>query len=94
MTRSELIDQIAASYPDLDRMVIQRAVETIFDEIAASLGEGRRVELRGFGAFAVKVRQSRKARNPRTGAAVFVPPKYALSFKPGKGMREQLNPGA
>ncbi len=92
MTRSELIDQIAESYPDLNRTVIQAAVETVFAEISASLSNGRRVELRGFGAFAVKTRRSRKARNPRTGAAVDVPSKYALTFKPGKAMRDQMNP--
>ncbi|MCY3878010.1 MAG: integration host factor subunit beta [Rhodobacteraceae bacterium] len=91
MTRSELIAQIAESYPELDSSVIQRVVETVFDEIADSLGRGNRVELRGFGTFAVRERRSRNARNPRTGEAVFVPRKFALHFKPGKLLREQLN---
>lgn len=92
MTRSELIDKISASYPDLERRFIQRAVETIFDKISDSLQEGSRVELRGFGTFTVSVRGGRKGRNPKTGATVMIPPKHALLFKSGKDMRDKLNP--
>lgn len=92
MTRSELVKQIAKKYEGLDHSIIQYAVETVFNEISSSLGEGYRVELRGFGAFSVKRRKSRTGRNPRTGAAVYVPSKFVLSFRPGKTLREQLNP--
>ena len=91
MTRSKLIDEISAAYPDLDRAVIERVVESVFGEISRALCEGGRVELRGFGAFWVKERESRKARNPRTGEAVFVPRRYSLAFKAGKMLRDQLN---
>ena len=49
------------------------------------------MELRGFGAFGVKKRKARIARNPRTGSAVPVPEKKIPFFKMGKGMREILN---
>ena len=91
MTRSELIDEISAAYPDLERDVIERVVASVFGEISQALCEGGRVELRGFGAFWVKERASRKARNPRTGEAVFVPRRYSLAFKSGKMLRDQLN---
>lgn len=92
MTRSELIDKISDSYPDLERRFIQRAVVTIFDKISDSLQEGSRVELRGFGTFTVSVRGGRKGRNPKTGTPVMIPPKHALLFKSGKDMRDKLNP--
>lgn len=91
MTRSKLIDQISEMYPDLDRTIIRRAVETVFNEISKSLQQGKRVELRGFGAFQLKQRRSRSARNPKTGEKVMVPPKYALRFKAGKEMREIID---
>lgn len=91
VTRSELIDEIAAAYPELDRDVIERVVESVFGEISQALCDGGRVELRGFGAFWVKERKSRKARNPRTGEAVFVPRRYSLAFKAGRLLRDQLN---
>lgn len=92
MTRSEIVKEIAKKYEGLDHSIIQYAVETVFDKISSSLGEGHRVELRGFGVFSVKRRKSRTGRNPKTGAAVYVPAKFVLSFRPSKMVREQLNP--
>ena len=56
-----------------------------------ALGHGDRVELRGFGAFSVKERQSREGRNPRTGESVDVEAKRVPFFKTGKDLRERLN---
>ena len=49
-----------------------------------------RMELRNFGVFEVKRRAARKARNPRTGAKVFVPEKFVVTFKPGKEMEKRI----
>jgi integration host factor subunit beta len=49
------------------------------------------VELRGFGAFSVKRRDARTARNPRTGETVLVSEKVIPVFKTGKEMRVRLN---
>src|SRR5208337_1760512 len=49
-----------------------------------------RIELRNFGVFEVKRRKARKARNPRTGERVDVPPKNVVTFKPGKEMEERI----
>jgi len=54
---------------------------------------GDRVELRGFGAFSVKVRPARQGRNPRTGEAVSVEEKRVPFFRTGKELRERLNNG-
>lgn len=91
MTKSELIARLAAKNPHLYQRDVERIVATIFDEIAAALSEGDRVELRGFGAFSVKRRDARVGRNPRTGAAVLVSEKYVPFFKTGKQLRERLN---
>jgi len=48
------------------------------------------MELRNFGVFEVKRRAARKARNPRTGAKVFVPEKFVVTFKPGKEMEKRI----
>jgi integration host factor subunit beta len=66
-------------------------VDIFFDEIAARLAEGGRVELRGFGAFSTRQRDARTGRNPRSGDAVPVPAKKVPYFKPGKEVRERLN---
>ncbi|MEX2644304.1 MAG: integration host factor subunit beta [Acetobacterales bacterium] len=91
MTKSELIARLAAKNPHLYQRDVERIVATIFDEIAAALSEGDRVELRGFGAFSVKRRDARVGRNPRTGTAVHVSEKCVPFFKTGKQLRERLN---
>ena len=91
MTKSELILRLAEANPHLFQRDVERIVSTIFNEISAALESGDRVELRGFGAFSVKKRDSRVGRNPRTGAAVQVESKYVPFFKTGKQLRDRLN---
>lgn len=93
MTKSELIARLAEQNPHLYQRDVERIVTTIFDEIAAALARGDRVELRGFGAFSVKRRDARQGRNPRTGEAVDVTEKAVPFFKTGKQLRERLNNG-
>lgn len=91
MIKSELIQKIATANPHLFQRDVERIVNVIFDEIISALSEGKRVELRGFGAFTVKHRAARQGRNPRTGESVFVDEKYLPFFKAGKELRERLN---
>ncbi|HVA35430.1 MAG TPA: integration host factor subunit beta [Stellaceae bacterium] len=91
MTKSELIQRLAERNPHLYQRDVERIVSTVFDEIAAALSRGDRVELRGFGAFSVKRRGARMGRNPRTGASVQVGEKHIPFFKTGKELRERLN---
>jgi len=91
MTKSELIARLAAQNPTLYQRDIERLVSTVFDTIIRALEEGNRVELRGFGAFSVRHRESRVGRNPRTGGSVQVEAKNVPFFKMGKGMKERLN---
>ena len=91
MTRSELIKRIAERYPELAYSDAVKLVATFFEEISEALSRGDRVELRGFGAFWTKRRQSRTGRNPATGAPVPVAAKGLPAFKAGKRLRERLN---
>lgn len=94
MIKSELVTRLAEANPHLYQRDVERIVSTVFEEIAAALARGDRVELRGFGAFSVKARPARMGRNPRTGEAVQVAKKYVPFFKTGKELRERLNDGA
>jgi integration host factor subunit beta len=94
MIKSELVGRLAQRYPHLYHRDIERIVSTLLVEIAQALSDGRRVELRGFGVFSVKVRSSRTGRNPRTGQPVSVGQKRAPFFRTGKELRERLNNGA
>ncbi|MBK5928540.1 integration host factor subunit beta [Rhodobaculum claviforme] len=91
MIRSELIQKIAEENTHLYQRDVERIVNTVFDEIIEAMARGERVELRGFGAFSVKVRDARIGRNPRTGESVQVDQKAVPFFKTGKLLRDRLN---
>ena len=91
MLKSELIKRIASQNPHLYERDIEKIVNAILDEIVEALRRGDRVELRGFGAFSVRLREARQGRNPRTGAVVAVAKKAIPAFKTGKEMRARLN---
>ena len=90
MTKSELIQRLTKRYPHLYQRDIEVLVNTMFGEIAKALSTGNRVELRGFGAFSVRTREARAARNPKNGAMVDVGKRHALYFRTGKELRERI----
>lgn len=93
MLRSELVAHLQERFKKTQAADVEQAVDLVLLEIATALEKGRRVELRGFGAFSVRERKARKGRNPRTGAAVKVKAKRVPFFKPGKELRMKVNGG-
>ena len=91
MTKSELILQLSKRFPHLYQRDIEKIVATVFGEIATTLKGGGRVELRGFGAFSIRKRDARKARNPKNGQEVNIGERYAIYFRTGKELREKIN---
>ena len=91
VTRSQLIARLAEHYPQLVAKDAEEAVKTILDAMSKALAEGQRIEIRGFGSFALSHRPSRVGRNPKSGAKVVVPPKRVPHFKPGKELRERVD---
>ncbi len=91
MTKSELIEKILNKNPHLTLKDVDRIVTVVLDKIISSLAEGNRVEFRGFGAFSVRTRTPRTAKNPRTGAKVEVEERRIPHFKTGKQLHEMLN---
>ena len=94
MIRSELVQRLADANPHLLAKDCEAVVDAILGRISDAIAAGDRVELRGFGAFAVVQQRARMGRNPRSGAAVPVDAKDRLHFKAGKDMRDRLNPKA
>lgn len=90
MTKSELIQLLAKRYPHLYQRDIELLVNTMFGEISQALIAGNRVELRGFGAFSIREREPRAARNPKNGATVKVGKRRAIYFRTGKELRERI----
>ncbi len=91
MKRSELVDELAKEYPHLYHRDIEKVVDVFYSSIADALANGQRVELRGFGAFSIKERRPRIARNPKNGNRVAVSSKKTVYYKPGKELKERIN---
>lgn len=91
MTKSQLIAKLSKRFPHLYQRDVEMLVNTVFGEISQGMVEGDRVELRGFGAFSIRKRDPRTARNPKNGAAVTVSERYSIYFRAGKELRERIN---
>ena len=82
LTKKDLVLAVAKQ-TGITQVDVKRVVQRTLDHLVESLKEGKTIELRNFGVFAVKRRKARKARNPRTGEEVHVPAKNVATFKPG-----------
>jgi len=91
MTRSDLVEDLAARFDQLTQRDAELAVKTILDAVSDALVRGQRIEIRGFGSFSVTRRPARLGRNPRSGEAVHIPAKRVPHFKPGKALREDVD---
>ena len=91
MTRSELIAALAEKFNKLTAADIDASVILLLDAMTKALTDGARIEIRGFGSFALNYRPSRKGRNPMSGERVDVPAKWTPHFKAGKEMRERVD---
>ncbi len=93
MTKSELIARLAARFPQLVAKDADYAVKMVLDAMSDALARGDRIEIRGFGSFALNYRPPRVGRNPKSGDKVHVPEKYVPHFKAGKELRERVDIG-
>ena len=91
MTRSDLVEELAARFSQLTHRDAEYAVKTILDAVSDALVRGHRIEIRGFGSFSVNRRPPRMGRNPRSGESVAIPEKRVPHFKPGKALREAVD---
>ncbi|AWP23969.1 integration host factor subunit beta [Acidiferrobacter sp. SPIII_3] len=91
MTKSELIQSLVASQPQLDQRDVELAVKGLLERMSNALQAGERIEVRGFGSFCLHHRPARLGRNPKTGMSVQVPDRRVPHFKPGKELRERVD---
>ncbi|MFT6093792.1 MAG: integration host factor subunit beta [Pseudohongiellaceae bacterium] len=91
MTKSELIDRIAAKQTQLSSKDVELAVKAVLEYMSIVLADGGRIEIRGFGSFSLHYRVPRIGRNPKTGTPVALSGKYVPHFKPGKELRDRVN---
>lgn len=91
LIKSQLIGELSKKFPHIAEKDIAAAVNGIIERMSATLSNGGRIEIRGFGSFNLHFRPPRQAHNPKTGERLMTNPKYAAHFKPGKELREKVN---
>ena len=87
MIKADLVNRVA-EHSEVSRLKAATAVEAILGAMKQALGEGKRIELRGFGVFQVRDRKRGVGRNPKTGVEVAIAPGKTVRFKPGKGLKQ------
>jgi integration host factor subunit beta len=90
MNKSDLIGVLAKKENLTDKQSMD-IVNLMFDGFAKELKNDGRIEIRGFGSFAVKKYDAYKGRNPKTGNAVDVKPKRLPFFKVGRELKKMVD---
>lgn len=90
MIKSELNMFLSQLLPQIAEKKIADASKYIIQELAHALETQKRIEIRGFGSFALHHRPERQAFNPRTKKRVQTQAKNLPHFKPGKALREGI----
>ena len=90
MNKSDLIAVLAAKENLTDKQATD-TMNLVLNGFADALKNGDRIEIRGFGSYAVREYEAYTGRNPKTGATTDVRPKKLPFFKVGKELKERVN---
>ena len=89
MTKTELVEAVARDL-NMTRVDAQRAVESVFGQIAEGLARDKKVQIQGFGTFQSKMRKAREGINPQTKQRMQIPASKTVGFKPGQELEQDL----
>ena len=89
--KSQILDQLANSYPNFLRRDLEKALNLVLDEIIKTVAKGKNIQIRGFGSFKIRQLKSRIGRNPKDGSKVKIPAKQSVYWKIGKEFFQKLN---
>lgn len=91
MTKTDLIEALAAKQNYLNKNDIDLAIDCIFEYMSEALTTNQRIEIRGFGVFSLRYLAPRRGRNPFSGEVLDLPATYSVHFKPGKELRQRVS---
>jgi integration host factor subunit alpha len=90
LTRKELTETLANQL-GFSQSSCSLLVDSFLDSMKQSMLGGESIKLVHFGTFTVRDKSPRRGRNPRTGEAITIKKRQAVSFRPSKKLREQVN---
>ncbi len=91
MTKVHIVKAVYSRVGGFSKEESAALVDLVFDTIKETLGRGERVKLTGFGNFALRDKQARRGRNPRTGEEITIDPRRVLVWKPSARLRGEVN---
>jgi DNA-binding protein HU-beta len=90
MTKAELIDKMAKD-AGIAKTAANKALDSFVDSAKKALKKKNgKFTLVGFGTFAKVRRKARKGRNPATGEEIKIKAHNAVTFKPGKALKDAI----
>jgi DNA-binding protein HU-beta len=90
MKKADLVD-VVAQQKNIPRPQVEATIDSLIEAVAEGLARGERIDLRGFGAFAVRDSAARTGRNPQTGESIQIAARRVPTFKAGKELRDRVN---
>jgi DNA-binding protein HU-beta/integration host factor subunit beta len=90
ITKRDLVEKISEK-TGLTQVDTKIVIESFLEAISHALQKGRNIEIRGFGRFKIKKKDSRMARNPRTGEQIKVDSAFKPIFKASNELRKRVN---
>ena len=90
MNKSELIAKIA-DVAGLSKADAKKALDATVDVLKEALVAGEKIQLVGFGTFAVAERPAREGINPATKEKIQIPARKMAKFKAGAELSEAVN---
>ena len=92
LTRADLAEAVYKKV-GLSRLESSKLVETVLEEISQAAIAGESIKLSSFGTFAVRSKNERVGRNPKTGEEVPIHPRRVLTFRPSHLMKDRVAAG-
>jgi integration host factor subunit alpha len=90
MTKADIIESIYEKV-GLSKEESSRIVELVLETLKDTLENGEKVKISGFGNFVVRIKRSRRGRNPQTGDEIQITARKVLTFKSSPILKRALN---
>lgn len=91
MNKSDITERLHLLTPKLAKTETKKLVDSLFQFLVKQIAAGKRVEIRGFGAFSTKIRKAGKVRNPRHGTSIDAGERRVVYFRAGNEMKDRVD---
>ncbi len=88
MLKSDLLRRLKEEFPEYTSADLKDVLDLVFEQMCQSLCKCNRIEIRGFGSFAVRNQKEREFINPKNGRKTCCPQRYRIVFRPGKNLKK------